>query len=128
MDAELDPGEGAAVVAAGRRSAGEPWRRVAGLVLFAYALVWGVALSLDTFSSSTFASSQKAMSNLVVRVLLAAVAVAAVHHLLDGVRRLLPPTSSVRRRADAVYAFGLWALGAPVVVLALWPAVRWWFA
>lgn len=110
--------------------AGEPGSTrlaaIAGVVVFLYALWWAGSLAVAAFSPASFNGLQRGYRSIGVRAALAVVALAAVHHLTHGIARLVSaeaPGTERAARARTAATFLTGALGLPVALVVLWPAV-----
>jgi len=100
------------------------WRiaRIAGVVTFAWVVVWAAAIAVLGSDRRTYSTLVRASGNVVVRLLLALVVMAATLHLVDGVGRLLTKPDPERWRAAAWFA--TLAVGIPTTAVLLWPFVE----
>lgn len=108
------------------------WGAVAGLVLFAYAAWAAVDLVLAGVARSAFNRLHELYASFLGRTVIAVVVVAALFHLLDGLRRLAEEARPAWARRDpalrTAVAFATAALGVPAVAVVLWPTVQGWVA
>lgn len=96
---------------------------LSGPVLYVGLLAWMTQLTLIDSAPGSFVRSQEVAASLGGRLLACVVLLAAVHHLLDGVRRaFLGGTSSRADAVDATIRFLTWALVVPgwAVLLRPW--------
>ena len=101
------------------------WGAVGGLAALAYvAAVVGDALLLAA-DGQAYTDLHRWLDGLGPRLVLALVLLGALVHLLDGARRLVvaavAPVAAERLRLGVVFLTG--ALGVPLVVAVLWPAL-----
>lgn len=104
---------------------------MAGLVLFAYAAWAVVDLVLAGVARASFNRLHELYASFLARAVIAVVVVAALFHVLDGVRRLVEEVRPAWVGRDATLragvAFATAALGVPAVVVVLWPTVQGWW-
>lgn len=100
------------------------WRtaRIAGVVTFAWVVVWAAAIAVLGSDRRTYSTLVRASGNVVARLLLALVVMAATLHLVDGISRLVPAPDRDRWRAAAWFV--TLAVGIPTAAVLLWPFVE----
>lgn len=101
-------------------------RRVGVAAVLAAAYVLGVTVDrlLLVTDGSAFLDWRARLDGVVGRAALAVVVVGVLFHALDGLRRLAGRTAAQDRRLAAAAAFLTWALGLPIALVVLWPAVQ----
>lgn len=100
-----------------------PWRlgRIAGVVTFAWVLVWGAAIAVLGFDRRSYSTLVRGSGNIVVRLVLGVLIFAAVLHAVDGIARLLH-TDPERSRAAAWFLTV--AIAFPCLAVLVWPFVE----
>lgn len=100
---------------------------VAAFAIYGWVLAWSAAIAIVGFDVAIFNRLWRLAGTLVGRILLCLVVVCALFHTLDGLRRLvLEDRRDVGRfdpPARLVAIFLTAALGVPVSLVILWPAL-----
>jgi succinate dehydrogenase/fumarate reductase cytochrome b subunit len=122
---DSDPATGAEAAVAGGGGLGDrTWlSRLSGPILYIGLLAWMTQLTLVDSAPGSFVRSQEVAASLGGRLLACVVLLAAVHHILDGVRRaFLGGTFSRAGAVDSIIRFLTWALVVPgwAVLLRPW--------
>lgn len=105
---------------------------VAAYSALAFVVWYVVDLAVMRADPTRFIDVHRVMGHLVVRLLIVAVWFGLLVHGLDGlrvtIRDAVPDRARLMPRLDAAVQFLTCAVGIPVALVIVWPAIRTWFS